>query len=115
MVLVVISVQFGETKEREQKIMREELEREREQASSTPSSLTDMEEKGWLEDLLLFVVRTIKRPIEKLLGIHIGQSSKNHRGSSRNTTTLQLLFCCYEPIFNSKLFNCYFDLRDKVK
>ena len=120
MVLVVISVQFSETKSREEKLMAKEKREERMANSNSSSSITSAEsqnEKGALEELLFYLVRLIKNPIENIFRIKIGHPKRKQGDpdSSRYTTTLQILICCFRPLSNTKIFKLSFDLRDFVK
>lgn len=118
MVLVVISVQFSETKERESRLMANE---NRVNNPSSPSSVSIVGKKNMWEELLLAIGRAFKSIVKKIFCIKIGGNNhKRYRGwefsSSRETTSLQVLFCCcYNSLNSSKAFKLAFEVRDKVR
>lgn len=123
MVLVVISVQFSETKAREEKLIAKEKREEWLALShSTNSTFVDMVEKNWWEELLLLLARMVVKPFEMLCGAQYNiNNQQRHRQplinpeSCRHTTTLQILFCCYQSFSETFLFKKLFNLRDKVR
>ncbi len=118
MVLVVISVQFGETKNREVALMDQERQLH---TKSTDSFQSILSTNVW-EEILLFIGHGFKMAVEKVFGIIVpGRNRRQKRTfwedeSARDTTMLHVLCCCcYSSISESAAFNCFFRLREKAK
>lgn len=132
MVLVIISVQFGETRKRETELMLQE--RRQFASTSTIKTVTSADRVGQWESLLQLIGSLISKLLTKIKAVccKTDQSQQNtkkgrkkgsskHRHSpgkaktARDTTTLKLLCCCcFKQISQTRLFIFIFDSRDRL-
>ena len=123
MILVVISVQFGETKNREMKAM--SLEQAKEAAHSKKNHQVQSQIGCW-EGILQALGQLI---FESAIKLFPSLKSKPKEGdeeeddlqvmaatSVRHTTVLKLLCCCcFKGLSKTQLFKFVFNVRDKFR
>lgn len=114
MVLVVISVQFSETKEREIQLMIDEKNKLR--RGSQTSSITLNEKTNSWESILLIIGELVQKVYYKIFKKNVKRKRSHKRDkTARDTTSLRILcLCCFKSISKRTCFKKFFDLRDKI-
>ncbi len=132
MVLVIISVQFGETRKRESELMLKE--RRQFASTSTFKSESSSNHVGQWEALLQLVANLLCQLYQKCIAHccccccyghccqhqkpetrNKSRAKKSKPLSARNTTSLKLFcFCCFKRISRSRPFIVVFDFRDRL-
>ncbi len=110
MVLVVISIQFGETKKRETKLM--EIENHKEQEQNPESE--HKEQSGCWEGILLSMIQIVKGLLKKCCP-SLRTIDKSNKSKSEMTCLKIVCFCCFDKISDTKCYKLMLKLRLMVK
>ena len=119
MFVVVISVQFSVTKETENRVMAQELKKERELKAASDEVIVDEpvpEKIGALEAVLIAIGELLLGLVEKVYKVKRTNTRHVERGDASNTTSLKLLLCCcFGSVARSRPYTTLFKMRRTVR